>query len=108
LPILRSQQQGEILALLLGDPRSRTQPDRDRRPDRRPSPVGLPRDLARRTGRPGHLAEDREHAAGPGQHCQPLLQRPSRDPDQGIRRPRRPDRSPARRQRDRRGLYLLL
>jgi len=46
LPILRSQQQGEILALLLGDPDLELSLDRNRGPHRHSPPFGLPRDPA--------------------------------------------------------------
>jgi predicted nucleotidyltransferase len=78
LPILRSQQQGEILALLLGDPDLELSLTEIAAPDRHSPPFGLPRDPARRTSRPGHVTQDREHQTCPGQHRQPVLRRPGR------------------------------
>jgi predicted nucleotidyltransferase len=87
LPILRSQQQGEILALLLGDPDLELRLTEIAVRTGAPHPSVLQGDPANRTGLPGHITEDRKHAARPSRHRQPLLQRPSRDPDQGIRCP---------------------
>ena len=75
LPILRSQQQGEILALLLGNP------DLELSLTEIAARIGVPhpsvyREIQRaEQSRPGHLTEDRQHPARPGQHGQPVLRR---------------------------------
>ena len=102
LPILRSQQQGEILALLLGDPDLELSLTEIAARTGAPHP-SVYREI-QRNRQPGHLAEGRQHPGSSGPTLPALTTAAWPNPDQGIRRPRRPSQCSGRRERDHRGL----